>query len=386
MMRMNGGKAALWALAFLFVAGTGRLFAQFTWSGFVDTGVALIWPEEGSSLTTESTDFALKSEGVDGRADRLRLYGDYNQSNYGLNFGLYFDVSNQQGKDYNNQANGFYPLVDNYVDKNFQIYAGQHLYAWGDFFNRVLRITGGKLGDQGRDLAWAGGLDENFNLEEFKTGLRLEVKPLQGLNFGVLLKAPPFDASADEKYTLQRAINEMIFGARYDHAQFSLSAALALDGLDNDNADEEELVFGFKYTGVPQLITGVEAWFGNIAEKGENVRFQILEQAGYQLLPQMYGKLKIYEEKTDETVEAGHDGVYIRVYPDLYYKVTPRLEPSLELGFTGYTDDFGGTFAMAVKPKLYYHLGANATFLTYFFARFIHEESAELGVTFYWSF
>jgi hypothetical protein len=348
----------------LLVITAGVLMAQgLRLSGELETGAVLVFPGDKEGFE-EKTDVQLKSEGVDGNSNRLRIYGGFDQVNYGINFRLQLDFDRR-----------IYNMDNVKNDYGFGL-QDQYAYAWGDFFHSLLRLSAGKFDDTG---VWNTVFDEKWTLEELRTGIRVEIKPGYGFNFGALFTAPPQDALADEKYTFSRFINETILGVRYDSDLFALSGAFALDGNDNLRTDEQALTLGFVFKGINKLQAGFETKFEYLSSK-DDLSFTMLEKAGYDISRSFYAQLKIYEEK-----ESGQDGFTLKIFPDGYYKYNPRLELGCELGFEGKTSDFAGTYHLAVKPKLYYHLGAQATFYAYIYSQFIHVYN-EIGVAFYWSF
>jgi hypothetical protein len=348
----------------LFSIAAGALAAQgFTWSGSLETGAVLIFPEDPLP-DEEKTDVQLKSEGVDGKTNRLRLLGGFDQVNYGLNFRLQLDFD-RLVYDVDNVQNDYgFSLKDQYA------------YAWGDFFHSMLRLGAGKFDDTG---VWNTMFDEKWTLEELRTGFRFELKPIQGLNFGAAFAVPPQDALPAEKYSATRFLNEAVLGARYDHDLFSASASFAFDGNDNLRTDEQELTFGFVFKGVSKLQAGFESKFQYLTSSDDGA-FTMLEKAGYDISYNLYGQLKVYQEK-----ESGQDGFTFKIFPDAYYKFDARMEVGCELGLQGETGDFADTWYLSIKPKYYYHLGANATLFAYVYSQFVRSYH-EIGVAFYWSF
>jgi hypothetical protein len=351
-------------LLMLPVITAGVLMAQgFHFSGSIETGAVLIFPgdEEGFD---EKTDVQLKSEGVDGKSNRFRLAGEFDQVNYGLKMRLQLDFDRL-----------LYDVDNVKNDYGFNL-KDQYAYVWGDFFHSMLRLSAGKFDDLG---VWNTMFDEKWTLEELRTGIRAEIKPGYGFNFGAAFAVPPQDANPDEKYNIQRFVREMVLGVRYDSDLFSLSGAFAMDGNDNLRSDEQALTFGFVFKGLRKLQAGVEAKFEYLGST-DDLAFTLLEKAGYDISRSFYAQVKLYQER-----ESGGDGFILKVFPDAYYKFNPRLELGCELGFEGTSSDFGATAQLSIKPKFYYHLGANATLYAYAYSQFIHFYN-EIGLAFYWSF
>ena len=382
---------------FLLVAGllalASALFAQgLGFYGDMVTGFVFTAPgPENETLPgeKEKTDIRLKGESVDAPTNRLQLNGEFDGGNYGVKFRLFYDFDTLL-TDYTKMRD-----VDNLKTYNWGFDpAKQAAWVWGDFFGDFLRLSIGKLGDN----KWNTTLDEKWGLEEYRTGLRAEINPGFGFNGGILFKIPPQYAAAEEKYTFKRLLSEMIIGGRYDNSLFSAALAIELDGHDNLRDDEQELTFGFMYRGKPGMQTGVEAkmqnlGWGNFPFDYTDFSFSVLQMIGYDFSSMFYGRLKIYEKK-----QSGADDWTLEMYPFAIYKFSRWLEVGGELGFGADMNSFADTWYFAIKPLMYYHLGANATLGAYWYNKFVHcydypfspdkydKVYTELGLVFYWSF
>ena len=335
----------------------------------------------------EATDIRMKGESIDAPTNRLQLHGELDGGNYGTKFRLNFDFDAL-----------FSELqdIDNRKTFNWGVDpARQAAWVWGDLFYNYLRLSAGKIGDN----VWNTTLDEKWGLEEYSTGVRAEIKPGYGINGGFLLRIPPQYVAPEEQYTLERLLNEMIIGVRYDNSVLSAAIAVALDGNDNHCGGEQEMTVGFMYRGIPGLQAGFEGkmqnlgWSGDFPFDYKNFSFSIVQMAGYDFSPQIYGRLKIFEKK-----ESGKDDWTLEMYPFAIYKFSRWLEAGGELGFGADMNTFADTWYFAVKPLLYYHLGAHATLGAYWYNKFIHCYNytyssdkfdpfyTELGLVFYWSF
>jgi len=363
-------------------------------SGDLTTGFVVSVPgpelgdEEGNGRgERELIDIRMKGESVDAPTNRLRLTGELDGGNYGTKFRLIMDFDS------------LFTRMEDVNDLKTFTYGfdtgKQAAWVWGDLFYNTLRLSAGKFGDN----VWNTTLDEKWGLEEFQTGVRAEIKTNFGLNAGILFKIPPQYAVPEEQYNGLRLLNEMIIGARYDNSFLSVALAFALDGYDNNRNDEQELTFGFMYRGVPGLHAGIEAKVQNLGLSGDypfsydNFAFTILQMAGYDFSPDFYGRIKIFQKK-----KTGEDFWIFDMYPFFIYKFSRWLEVGGELGFGADFNNFADTWYFAVKPLLYYHLGAHATIGAYWYNRFIHNNNytyssdksdpfyTELGLVFYWSF
>jgi len=378
-------------ITLLLAFSAAMLFAQgLNFSGDLVTGFVFSAPGPENEIRPgekEATDIRMKGESVDAPTNRLRLMGELDGGNYGVKFRLNFDFDSlfTEMKD-----------VDNLKTYTWGIDPGkQCAQVWGDFFSNVLRLSAGKIGDN----VWNTTLDEKWGLEEYKTGVRAEINPGFGVKAGILFKIPPQYVVPEEQYTIERLANEMIIGARYDNSVLSVALALELDGMDNYRNDEQAAVFGFMYRGKPGMQAGVEAKAQNLGLNGEHLfdyntlAFNILQMIGYDFSSQFYGRLKVYEKKN-----SGQDYWTLEAYPFAIYKFSRWLEAGGELGFGADMDNFADTWYFAVKPVMYYHLGAYATLGAYWYNKFIHCYNypysggkydpfyTEAGLVFYWSF
>jgi hypothetical protein len=165
--RLLGGffmKKALVVLLILAVAG--GVFAQdLVWSGKVETGLNI----------TEK-----RHEGA-----TVGLWNDNDDTNTRVDLNLAFT------KDFYGAKVGL--RSDDFAQTKIGIY---NAYVWAGFLNDVLGIKFGLIDDS----AWATEGDEEFHYST-GGGLRLEVKPIEGLNVGVLLTLPGGKALRSEYWS-----------------------------------------------------------------------------------------------------------------------------------------------------------------------------------------
>jgi len=397
----NGGavKKLFFAIGLLALSAVFSFSQGLNLTGDLVTGFVISIPgpelgdEEGNGKgEREFADIRMKGESVDAPTNRLRLTGELDGGNYGTKFNLIFDFDSLFTKmeDVNNLKTFTWGMDP----------GKQAAYVWGDFFYNRLRLSAGKFG--GGDNVWNTTLSERWGLEEFQTGVRAEVKTNLGsgeLKTGILFKIPPQYAVPEEQYTFKRLLNEMIIGARLDNSVFSAAFAFGFDGYDNYRNDEQEMVFGFMYKGKPGMQTGIEAKLQNLGLSSDfpfdynNFAFSIVQMLGYDFSQSIYGRLKIFQNK-----KAGEDFWTFDMYPFGLYKFSRWLEVGGELGFGGDVSNFADSVYFAIKPVMYYHLGAYATLGAYWYNRFINANNyihssgktdpfyTELGLVFYWSF
>jgi len=109
-----------------------------------------------------------------------------------------------------------------------------YVYAYGDFINDQLRLSGGRLGQS----PWSSGGPEIWTELDNRAGLRVEVKPniTPGLNVGFVLNEFNKETGNTEQ-TLQGILQESIVGASYTHEYFHIRAAYRFDSDEDSNLD-----------------------------------------------------------------------------------------------------------------------------------------------------
>jgi hypothetical protein len=127
------------------------------------------------------------------------------------------------------------------------------IYAWvnfdGFFGTDSFRLTMGQISSP----VWVTRLDANlpeFRFDEIR-GLRVEyTTPIQGLSVGAAFRADGHDT--------QKFAEQMILGANFIHPL--LDAVIAYD-----IGRDANLLFGFNYTGIPDLTAGLQLQAVNLA-------------------------------------------------------------------------------------------------------------------------
>jgi hypothetical protein len=293
-------------------------------------------------------------------------------------------------------------------------------FVWGDLLDKKVRVTAGK----GLDGAW-GLFYSNFKTTgdyDGVDGVKVEVKPIDGLNLGVAYGADIFAKSWknswENGYTdAQAAEKRLVVGAKYSTPAFGLVASLyhnlkelddgatySVDAYDIPDGDitgalprTSNLIVGAKVTppSVP-LTVNVSAAFKNLGSESlaENKNITVTDNNGYykggDYNPYWYGKLKanveygvndalsigvalsdIYfadgyylgESKTDGTGGAG--GLPpVSINPYVGYALNDDISLGGDLTFK---INQGGSdqFAFAVQPTAEFSLGSGAKFTVF---------------------
>jgi hypothetical protein len=367
-------KKALVILLILAVAG--GLFAQdFTIGGKIDTG--------------------LKFSGGDGQAawaegyhddhgpTRVELNGNYAAENYGAKIGIRSNVPGD-----------LVPFSSIFI---------YNAYVWSEFLNDIINVKAGLIDD----AAWNTGGPEDFNVSN-GGGLRIEVKPIAGLNVGVMLNAinqnaDPFTDGFGAKF--EYFFLETGIGAKYEHDIVDVALGVKLDskgdafigdegyvkgtavgkllaggGLrDKDNEEIKDSagvvgIFGVNVKAVPKLTAQVEGKIYNLGAFSdigwtwfiENFAYQVLDplSVGIELRQNMFGaefakRLVVFREAADDKA-----GPWIKFKPYVTYAVLPALDVGLEVGFA--LQPKVTQYELNFRPKITYKLADNAKIVTYY--------------------
>ncbi|MDR2900632.1 MAG: hypothetical protein LBV20_03840 [Treponema sp.] len=292
----------------LILAVAGGLFAQgFTLGGVLKTG-----------LSVKGDDVIVNHSGDD--LNRLDLNGAYAAEDFGVKFGLRSD--NVGGKAFTSQAIELY-----------------NAYVWVDLFGDMANVKAGKIDDG----VWGSGgdVDKGFG---GGSGLRLEVTPIAGLNFGAIFTAGE-DAAAATQTKLADFFAGAAVGAQYDVDAFRF--AVAAKGFNSDI----DLLFGLNLKMVPGLTANLDGAFYDMFDEGAiaiNLGYAFAANARAGVVPR-------YEFAGSAGGEGNFaDAVKVKVYGS--YDINELFTAGIELPMT-----VSPSFVMDIVPKLTYKVGAGAT-------------------------
>jgi hypothetical protein len=314
-------------VGFLILAVSTGVFAQeekeqgLKFSGALKTGIQFQTSNEKNVATdSEKYDPSIRMYNDDaGEETRFDLDGTFTKDNYGVVFRLRTDT-----------------VISG---PNIGVHQA---YVWADFLNQIINVKVGSIDDS----AWNSDGDEDFEYST-GTGLRLEVKPIEGLNVGLFLNAPK-DAKTDyynrseEKYGIfwedfefffdddeetyaipagtlaEHFFLETAFGAKYESDAFYVAGGLRIDGkadglatgdfyrwTTNDNliaygtgahADQGLGAYvGFGVSAVPNLTAKVEAQFNNLTGYADYGWIWVNETFGYAITEQLEAGLVMHQ-------------------------------------------------------------------------------------------
>jgi hypothetical protein len=167
----------------------------------------------------------------------------------------------------------------------------RRLYGWMEPVPGVIRVAVGRLSGYEWATGDAGGFSTLGNLDG-AVGAQLQIKPIDGLNFGAFL---PFTYGTSKallpSLNLDEALNFMAFGFKYTmkgvgdiEAGYFLAANMP--GTDNTGSSSfyqyPKAWFGLEYVGTPNLTALLESQFAVSNTSSKNYAY-FDEQVSYQL-------------------------------------------------------------------------------------------------------
>jgi hypothetical protein len=303
---------------------------------------------------------------------RLQLNGAYTKDNYGVVFGV-------RGE----------PAADGLPVKVY------NAYGWVTFLNEIIKVSAGKIDDG----SWG-----TQGVQEYSSsgnGVRLEVTPIEGLNFGLIL-TPPDDLLATN---IKDFVSETHLGAKYSNDLFWAAGALKIDSQGDGltgfqsapsfdwwqsasgpvvlgpGSVEPDHGFTF-YIGagaapIPGLAFAVEAKGVNQSKFAKAGEFVLDEKVGYKLLDDKLEvglKARQYfwgdEWSKGLSLEAIEDGKddpykpYLTFTPYVGYDVLDNVNVAFEVGlglWSGVLDS-----DLSFKPKVTYKIGDGAKIVAFY--------------------
>jgi hypothetical protein len=267
-------KKILALLGALALIGTAAFAQGFEISGSLKTGLAIV-SQEGQGAKVDADTVIYGNNDDNSYPLSIDLNFGYTGENYGAKIGLRYRPFD------NNAFNNAGGQVQNTTDV-FLNYG----YAWYDMFNGMVTVTGGKIdGNLWNNVVFS---DDGWDAV---LGLRVEVKPIEGLSLGFALPL----ASARDAGTLnmnlvpataKETFSRFIFGAGYGSDLFTARAAVALNGLNKDGKawtnDDVKALVGVNVPVGPVAIS-LDAYInGDLDDNGNTT-----EQGGFAIAPRV---------------------------------------------------------------------------------------------------
>jgi len=293
-------------LVSIFAAGA---FSQVTFSGEVHAGIQLQRNHnEYETLGTYHREYG---------APRFDFTATVMRENYGARLDTSFQMFNDPDRHFS--LNGIYGWV------NFPGLLGDDSF----------RLTMGQISSPAWVTRLHGDLPEHY-LDKIR-GFRVEYTTLiQGLSVGIAFRTTGADGN---NYDLETFGKNMIFGANFIHPLFNTVFAWDLGG----NA---QTVFGFNFTGIPDLSAGMQLRANRLASwddpaHGYPGMLQMHYKVGYRIMRPLFVYL-IFGQRFH-----GQSGVgpYWEITPSVEYRFLTNLIGSFSMTLDNFEGDplFGGT-------------------------------------------
>ncbi|PKL24226.1 MAG: hypothetical protein CVV47_10785 [Spirochaetae bacterium HGW-Spirochaetae-3] len=340
-------KKAIVLLLALAVLG-GAVFAQdaaIAFSGYIDTGIAV--------FTEGSADPTLGLWGDDsGKTSRFNLQAAYTNGNYGATARL--------------RAQGDFT-------EDYPVFFVNRAYVWGEMFDGMVKTVAGRLGD----YTWSTAANDIGNFDTM-TGFMLQIKPIEGLNFGVML---PATSDATARPLLKDALADLNFGAAYDvdgiggfRAGVDLSpvadSTMAYFGAEITAVENFVFYLDYQATDLGNDVTGSHYLFQEVDYTMDalNVGIDLEQQfwaytdapiylsfgpyASYSMDKFVLGAAFTYMMETEDAAGDTFSGIYINPYA----KYLLAAKATIELGAKINTGDIDGAASPLAADKGRYYL------------------------------
>jgi hypothetical protein len=324
----------------LILAVAGGLFAQdFAFSGTLKAGLQL----QDDLFVADHSD----------PNNRATLNGALTGDDYGFNFGLHFDP----------KFAPFSTTTDLY-----------NAHAWVQLLNDMLTFRVGKIDGN----AWGSGgpIDVGY---DSGLGFRFEAAVIEGLTLGVAIVANNDDYP--ESNELSDVFKDIVIGAKYDTADFAVTAAVDVDGYKAD--DSLSALFGINL----KMIDGLTAIIdGDISTLEDGVTgpayaadpsftIDLGQKFEYAIASNFRAGLVLKEFLGDYVTT----GIYAEPY--IAYDLAETLTFALNAPLTIMDKEDARDFYGSIKPKFTYKVAGNATIDIYDEIRFGDHPDADTGWT-----
>ena len=304
-------------------------FSQVTFSGEVHAGVQLQRPYgEGASITATHREYG---------APKFDFTATVMRENYGARLDTSFQMTSDPG--------GHFTL--------------NGIYGWVTFLDNSLRLTLGEISTP----AWVTRLDASlpeFRFDEI-SGFRIEYStPIQGLSVGAAFRA--------YGYNLQQVVERVILGANYTHPLFT--AVIAYDLGRDANA-----LFGFNFTGLPDLTAGFQLQATNLAiwddfAFGSPGMLRTYYKVGYRIMR----PLNVYLIAGARFFARDGAGMEWMIAPGVTYRFLPNLTGDFRISFDNYEENPNNN--LTITTALEYTLRGPAIFYVEYELRLDNMERA----------
>ncbi|GHV09675.1 hypothetical protein FACS189485_22470 [Spirochaetia bacterium] len=233
--------------------------------------------------------------------------------------------------------------------------------GYANLFNNKVRVVGGQMDTN----AWGlGGLAKNAFDPNLDNGLgaRVEVKPIDGLNVGLMLPLP----TIANPYPITDAFN-IVFGALYKAPVFQADAAVKIYGGDKDVVGYDPYIDLIAGVDVPLTNLGLNIVVDFRLESGDKGYFAIGPRVDYAKdALSAFGRIRVAQAQKDRGKKGEHSGE-VEKGDDLSfgfelgadYKITSTITPYIRVGSdnVAWLDGNG----LYIKPGATFALGPNTS-------------------------
>jgi len=320
-------------LMILAAAGIGSA-QELRWNGSVDSGVKATWGDNvrDADGDKEVRVQASNDDGVDGARATLNAIV-YNEVR-GVKIGIKADSGWRE-----------WPEPKEYSNLYFY-----NAYGWVNLFNNMVNIKTGIIDDS----VWVSPGAGEYHYSTNK-GLRLEVKPMEGLNAGAFMNF----GGGWGPLTLSQWVHETGFGASYNKRPFDAAAGVKLaSDRSPDNEERTRAYFGFRYWGISNFILSIDGQFENMGNFNKKGFLTLNERAAYQI-QDLYSGITftqmLFGQKTSDDGREKHP-FYFKLNPFAEYGITNSLRGGVEAPID-FQDEDGFIFkSLTVNPWLRYSI------------------------------
>jgi len=298
---------------------SGGAFAQVTFSGSAYAGIRIQSPQSGDeTITTTHREEAL--------APLFNLTVQAVRGNYGARLDTTF-------------------LMPDEFDDNEHFMRLNGIYGWVDFLDNSLRLTMGQISSAAWVLPRFHSSHSELYFDDVR-GFRIVYNtPLDGLSVGAAFRA--------EGYGAEELGQRAIFGATFVHLRFS--AVLA-----HDLGNNTRTLFGFNYTGIPDLTAGFQFSAFNLSTWDDAPRpageLGFRQIVGYRVARQV----SVYLISSQTIFDASGSDVALEFIPVVEYRFMPNLIGSFSTIID--SPDHFSTTNLTLNPMLEKMLAGPALF------------------------
>jgi hypothetical protein len=230
-----------------------------------------------------------------------------------------------------------------------------------DLLDKIVGIRAGRLDEGLWNPQVAGGWNVNKGV-----GALVEIKPIDGLSFGGILKT---DGPKDGVKNAEELFKRAAFGFSYNNdSLLYLSGAFQLADGDRDAAGDlnkaNYALYGLNINAVPNLILKTEGKFSNIGGEGD-IATNLAQDIGYKIIPDTFKAVLRVKESLDNQT-----GLTFMPYAEYVINSSFTGYIEVEANIPNMDDPKVGLY---ILPKLTYNIAPGASIIGYYKATIPNE-------------